>query len=163
MSGSLIRVICCGNPDAGDDAAGLLVARMARDALAGRRDVEVVEAGPSVKVLDLLNGAAGAVVVDAVRPTRSSRRPGRIVRARVGPEGFPAELRSFLSSHGIGLADVIGLAVALGRTRRLVVLGVEVDDITVGHPLSEAVAKALPDLVEAIRSEVADMSGGSSS
>jgi hydrogenase maturation protease len=97
----------------------------------------------------------GSIVVDAVRPAGPIRRPGRIVRAPVGPRGLPGELASAISSHGMGLADVVGLAVALGRTRRLVFLGVEVDDVTVGRPPSDAVARALPRLSEAIEAEVA--------
>jgi len=46
-------------------------------------------------------------------------------------------------------------AVALGRTRRLVFLGVEVDDVTVGRPPSDAAARALPTLSEEIEVEVA--------
>ncbi len=49
-----------------------------------------------------------------------------------------------LSSHGLGLGEVIGLAGALGSVRRLVFLGVEVADVEMGHPLSPPVAEALP-------------------
>jgi hydrogenase maturation protease len=154
MATSKVRVIGCGSPDRGDDAVGLLAARMVRDDLVDGDGVDVVEAGPSVKVLDLLEGVGSAVVVDAVRTTTSAPEPGRIIRARVGPRGLPGDMGSFLSSHGIGLADVLGLAILLGRTRQLVFLGVEVQDVTAGSPLSEPVARALPSLVAAIRQEI---------
>ncbi len=84
-----VRVIGCGNPAAGDDAAGLLAVRAASEELAATQDVEVVEAGPSVRVLDLLDDADGAVVVDAIRSSRGARSPGDVLRVDVGCRGDP--------------------------------------------------------------------------
>jgi hydrogenase maturation protease len=150
-----VRVIACGNPEAGDDAAGLLAIRGARPELEALPGVEVVEAGPALRVLDLLEGVGAVLVVDAVRSTGRARRPGDLVRFEAGPHGLPAEARSSLSSHGLGLAEAIGLAGALGRVPRLVFLGVEAGDTTAGRPLSAAVARAIPDLQALAAVEVA--------
>jgi hydrogenase maturation protease len=145
-----VRVIGCGTPDAGDDALGLVAVRRARSALETIPGVEVVEAGPILSVVDLLTDVRGAVVVDAVRTPGGHRAPGELVRAEAGPDGLPVEVRSSLSSHGLGLAESIGLAAAVGARPRLVFLGVEVEDVTVGHPLSPRVSVALTELVDAI-------------
>jgi hydrogenase maturation protease len=147
-----VRVIGCGNPDAGDDALGLLAVRRARDRLPP--DVEVVEAAVALHVLDLLDGADAAVVVDAVRTPGGTRDPGTLVRAEATIDGLPVDVRSSLSSHGLGLAEAVGLAAAVGPVPRLVFLGLEVGDVRIGESLSPAVAEAMPELVDTLVAEV---------
>ena len=147
-----VRVVGVGNPEAGDDAVGLLGVRAARPELEAL-GVEVVETGAGLHVVDLLAGVDAVVIVDAVRESRGARPPGTIVRAEAGPEGLPAELGSSLSSHGFGVAEAVGLAAALDGTPRVVVLGVEVADVVAGHGLSEAVAASLPELVTRVVAE----------
>jgi len=152
---AVVRVIGCGTPDAGDDAAGLLAVRAARAELASLSDVEVVESASPLDVVHLLEGADAAVLVDAVRTPSGGRRPGELVRAEAARgEPVPVELRSSLSSHGLGLAEAVGLAAAMGPVPRVLVLGVEVGDVTAGAGLSPPVAAALPDLVERLLAEV---------
>jgi hydrogenase maturation protease len=115
--------------------------------------VEVIEAGPALNVVHLLEGADAAVIVDAVRSPGGRRVPGEIVRVEAGPDGLPADVATSVSSHGLGLAEAVGLAAALGRPPRIVFLGVEVADVAIGRPLSAAVAEALPLLVRQIRAE----------
>jgi len=153
----VIRVIGCGTPDAGDDAVGLLAVRAARERLAAM-GVEVLESASPLDLVHLVEGADAAVVVDAVRAPSGGREPGELVRAEAAPgEPLPAELRSSLSSHGLGLAEAVGLAAALGAAPRLVVLGVEAGDVTAGAGLSAPAAAALPDLVERLLAEVAHL------
>ncbi len=143
----VVRVIACGNPDAGDDAAGLLAVRAALPRLEAIIGVEVVEAGAAFRVADLLEGADAVVVVDAVREPTGARPPGEIVRAEAGPDGLSAGgLRSSLSSHGLGLAEAVGLAAALSAAPRVVFLGVEAAQVGMGMPVSPPVAAALPVL-----------------
>jgi hydrogenase maturation protease len=59
-------VIGIGNPDRGDDAAGLAVARRVR-AAAARRDVTVTELiGDQLALLDIWDGVKDVYVIDAV-------------------------------------------------------------------------------------------------
>jgi hydrogenase maturation protease len=152
-----VRVIGCGNPDAGDDAVGLLAVREARTSLPPA--VEVVEAGLALRVLDLLDGVDAVVVVDAVRAPNGRREPGALVRAEGGARGLPAEIRSSLSSHGLGLSEAVGLAGALGPLPRVVFVGVEAADMQAGHGLSPAVVAAFPALVGAVIAEAAELEG----
>jgi hydrogenase maturation protease len=147
---SRVRVIGCGNPDAGDDAVGLLAVERARPELESLPGVEVVQAGLALRVVDLLEGVDAVIVVDAVRAPRGGRSPGTLVRVEAGPDGLPADVRSSLSSHGFGVAEAIGLAAALDRAPAVVFLGVEVADVTAGGGLSAPVAAASPHLSHAI-------------
>ncbi len=104
----------------------------------------------ALHVLDLLDDAATVVLVDAMRTAGAARSPGEVVRAESEADGLPVALRSSLSSHGLGLAEAVGLAAALGPVPRVVFLGVEVGDVVAGNGLSPAVDAALPALVEAI-------------
>ena len=143
-----VRIVGCGNLDAGDDAAGLVAVDRVRSLVPS--DVEVVTAPTALHVLDLLEGADNVLLVDAMRTSGGGREPGRVVRAESGPEGLPTTLRSSLSSHGLGLAEAVSLAAALGPVPRVVFLGVEVGDVRAGRGLSSAVDAALPSLVDAI-------------
>ena len=149
-----VRVIGCGNLDAGDDSVGLLAVRGARHALEGLAGVEIVETGAGLHVADLLRDVDAAVVVDAVRAPRGGRPPGTIVRVEAGPDGLPAGVGSSVSSHGFGIAEAVGMAAALEGAARVTFLGVEVADVTAGNPLSTAVAAALPELVALVVEEV---------
>lgn len=146
-----VRVIGCGNADSGDDALGLLAVRLARRRLPP--EVEVVEAGVPLRVLDLLDDVDAAVIVDAVRTPGGGRDPATLVRAVGGPGGLPAELHGSLSSHGLGLAEAVGLAAAMSPLPRVVFLGVEAADLTAGADLSAAVRAVLPALVDAVVEE----------
>ena len=154
-----MRVIGCGNPEAGDDAVGLVAVDRARSELERMPGVEVVRTGAGLHVADLLAGVDAAVVVDAVRAPAGGRAPGTLVRAEAGPEGLPAEVGSSLSSHGFGVAEAIGLVAALDGAPRVVFLGLEVEQVTAGSPPSDAVAEALPRLVEAVVAEARTLAG----
>jgi hydrogenase maturation protease len=147
-----VRVIGCGNADSGDDAAGLIAVAKARPLLAGTPGVEVVEAGPGLRVLELMDDAGGVVLVDAVRTRAGARPPGAIVHVAAGAP-FPTVLSGALSSHGFGLSETVGLAAALGKAPPLVFLGVEVAHVAAGQPLSAAVAGVIPELVRRIVEE----------
>jgi hydrogenase maturation protease len=152
---AVVRVIGCGNPDAGDDGAGILAVALAREALEAIPGVQVVPEASPLSIVHLLEGAGAVVVVDAIRTAGAGRPVGALVRAEAGPRGLPAEIRSSLSSHGLGVAEAIGLAAALGPAPRVVVLGVEAAEAVAGRPLSEAVARAVPALAEMILAEAA--------
>jgi hydrogenase maturation protease len=131
-------VIGIGNPDRGDDAVGLAVARRVRDAAPG--DVTVRELdGDQLKLLDVWDGADEVYVVDAVC---SGARPGATHRFDAsGPLGACFAHRG---THTFSLAEVIELARALRRLpARLAGYGIEVATFALGAGLSpEAEAAA---------------------
>jgi hydrogenase maturation protease len=148
-----VRVIGCGNPDAGDDALGLMAVRGARPGLPP--GVDVAEARTAVHIIDLLEGARSVILVDAVR---SGGVPGAFVRID-GAQNMPSQLRSSLSSHGIGVAEALAVAAAVGPLPRLVFFGLEAETAQAGAALSAQVSSALPGLIAAIGEEVRRLEG----
>ncbi len=150
-----VRVIGFGNRTAGDLAVGLIAAAWAREELRHDPSVEVIEASPGIRALNLFENAEAVVAVEAVHPSGVQRQPGRLVRAVAGPDWPKADVSQARSSDGDGLAEVEALAAALGTGKPVVFVGVEVADMTRGRPLSAPVAAALPSLVGMIIVEVA--------
>jgi hydrogenase maturation protease len=143
-------VVGVGNRLRGDDAVGLETA--ARLAVRLRDRVRVVPFdGESTGLLDLWDGEALVVLVDALR---SHGHPGRIHR-------FDGNLEDLLSepppssTHALSVGEVWRLGASLGQLPdRLVVFGVEGEQFAPGTGLSPAVAGALEALTEAVAAEV---------
>jgi hydrogenase maturation protease len=154
-----VVVIGCGNPEAADDAVGVLAVREARSQLEEIPGVRVVFGAIGPDVSDLLADADAAVLVDAIRTRGGRRGPGTLVRAEAGPDGLPAEVGTSLSSHGFGVAEAVGLAKVLGGPSRIVLLGVEVGDVSVGHPMSRIVRERLSELVRLVLREAGALAG----
>jgi hydrogenase maturation protease len=152
-----VVVVGCGNLDAGDDAIGIVVVREARPRLEAISGVRVIEGAIGADVADVLAEADAAVLVDAVRTHGGGRDPGTLVRVEVGPDGLPAETGSPLSSHGFGVGEAVGLAAALGGQARVVFLGAEAAEVTVGRPMTAAVREAIPGLVELVVEEATSL------
>ena len=139
-------VIGVGNEFRHDDGAGPAVVTR----LSGRvpEGVELhLSEGEPTRLIEAWDGAALAVVVDAVRAEPAV--PGRLHRLvlhRAGPGAArPA------SSHGLGLGEAIGLAQALDRMPGALILhAVEAADLGRGAGLSPAVAAVIDALAAAV-------------
>jgi hydrogenase maturation protease len=112
-----MRIICCGNPDRGDDGVGALVAERLRDF-----GVEVeIRSGEAPDLIEAWGGADHVVVVDAVETGASL---GTVWLWDGRKASFPADHSA--STHGLGLSAAIRLARVLGRLpERLQVYGIE--------------------------------------
>lgn len=149
-AGTRPLVVALGDPCRADDGVGPVVARdVAALRLPG---VTVVEHREPADLLDLWADREPVVVVDAVR---SGAPPGTVHAVDVTADGgvLPTGRRpSAAGTHGVGLAEVVALARALGRLPgRLVVVGVEGVSSARGGPLTPAVAAAVPEAVRAVR------------
>jgi len=135
----MILVIGIGNPDRGDDAAGLLVARRVREVTA-RSDVQVTElVGDQLGLLDAWTGARDVYVIDAV----SSGGPVGAVY-RFDDVGSLDARFAHRGTHTFSLADVVALGQALGRLpEHLAGYGIEGGTFQVGAKLSPAVEAAV--------------------
>lgn len=145
-------LIGLGNDLRGDDAAGLLVARAAREA--SRGGVDVVEAGGEpIDLLDAWENAEAAVVVDAVV---SGAAPGAIQRIDAAAGPLPAPFAA-PSTHALGLAEAVELARALGRLPdRLIVFGIEGSNFATGAEPCAAIRSAVASLAAAALAELDD-------
>jgi hydrogenase maturation protease len=144
-------IIGVGNEFRRDDGAGpAVVARLRGRVPAGTG--LLVSDGEPVRMIEAWDGAALAVVVDAVRAEPAV--PGRLHRldldrADAAPPGT-------VSSHGLGLGDAIGLALALDRMPgRLIVHAVEAGDLSQGTGLTPAVAAVIDALAAAVLHDLA--------
>jgi len=146
-----VRVIGIGTPH-GDDAAGLAVVDALRRA-GLPRDVDATTCmRPGVDLPQVLGNVPAAVLVDAMR---SGRPPGSV--ARLGRSALPR--RRALSAHGLGVAEGLALAEALGwQPERLELVGVEAGDAA-GDVLSTAVEHGLGHAVELVRRLAQELAG----
>ena len=112
-----MRIICCGNPDRGDDGVGPLVAERLRDF-----GVEAeIRSGEALDLIEAWGGADNVVVVDAV-VTGASLGTVHLWDGREA--SFPPG--ESVSTHGLGVAAAIRMARGLGRLpEQLQVYGIE--------------------------------------
>ena len=145
-SGETAVVIAIGNEFRRDDGAGPAVLRQLRDLVPPGVGLVLTDGEPT-RLVEAWTGAALAIVVDAVRvlPPQPGRAH-RFVLDRPGAgTGRPA------SSHGLGLDDAIGLALALDRMPgRLIVHAIEAADLSPGPGLTPEVAAAVGPVASAI-------------
>jgi hydrogenase maturation protease len=146
MTGQAARVLIgVGNPYRRDDGVGPAVAEAVAAELGADAGVTVrLGDGDPTRLMDAWAGCAVAVVVDAVV---SGATPGTVhIDADVPLPGRG------LSSHAGGVADAIALSRLLDRMpQRLVLIGVEAADTSLGEGLTPEVVAAVPAAVEAAR------------
>lgn len=152
QSGGALLIIGAGNRDRGDDAAGLIAARLTRERLAGAGGVMVLEhEGDGASMVELFQDAGAVIVIDAVR---SGAPPGRVHRFDATLRPLPATLQR-ASTHGFGVADALELARALGRLpARVIVYGIEAASFDHGAPLSPPVRSAVASVAARIARHV---------
>ncbi len=147
-------VIGIGNPDRGDDAVGVQVARRVA---AERLDVLTLEFDDPSEALDAWEPEDTVVVADAIR---SGGEPGDIHVVDVLEQKLPAGNWSAGGTHALGLAAVVELARSLDLLpKRLVVVGIEAGQFDHGAPMSEAVQAALPTATDAVFTAIDDKEG----
>jgi hydrogenase maturation protease len=146
-----VRVIGVGHPDRGDDAVGRLAAAQLRGRVPSGIDVIETD-GEAGKLMDLIDGAEVAVLVDACL---SGAEPGTIHRLDAATAPLPRPMFA-ASSHAIGLTESIELARTLGQLpRRCIIFAIEAAGFTLGAPLSAPVEAALGRVVPMILDEIA--------
>jgi hydrogenase maturation protease len=143
-----VVVIGVGNALRGDDGAGLEVVR----SLASRARALAIEVreqeGEALGLLEQWDGAAAAVLVDAIH---SGAPAGTIHRVDASAEAIPARLESSSSTHAVGVGEAVELARALGRLPPATILyGIEGARFDTGSPISAEVQAVIPALAEAV-------------
>jgi hydrogenase maturation protease len=140
-------VVGVGNADAGDDGAGIAVAR----ALARRNDcahlVTYVCTGEATSLMEAWTGFDDVVIVDACR---GAGAPGSVHSFTPADlERYSAvETRRYGSTHGLGVAAAVGLARALDSLPcRLVIHAIEGRSFEAGSGLSSEVDHAVHEVV----------------
>jgi hydrogenase maturation protease len=149
-----ILIIGVGNPDRGDDAAGLAVAQALSKALAHRalHHVAIRESsGDGAALLSAWQGFAVVIVVDATAPNENA---GCIRRLDAVAQPLPTVFFA-ASTHAFGVAQGVEMARALGLLPpTLIVYGIEGRQFTLGTPMSAAVRDAVSQVTSTILAEL---------
>lgn len=145
-------VIGIGNPARGDDAAGRIAARQLRGTLPP--DVAVVEIdGEATALLAALDGAAAAFLIDACMSGAPAGTIHRfdLAEGRLPPTACP------ISSHGLGFAEALELARALGGLPdRCILYAIEGQSFEPGAGLSRPVMRAVGAVVTRLCAELSE-------
>ena len=144
MTSTQARVIGIGQPIAGDDYAGIAIARALREQPlpAG---VGIHEITDPARLIELLDGIRRAILIDALV---SDNGPGNIMR--LTPEELGAYPNTPLSSHEMSVADAIKLAHTLEPATTncdIHIIGITIDPparyvTTMSAPVAAAVPRA---------------------
>lgn len=148
-----ILIAACGNAMAGDDAFGPRVAEvLIRKRLPA---VEIVNLGTKPGgLLDHLPGSQLLLVVDAA--VQDDKPVGHLIELDwFAPSRPPLAHEAVLSSHGVSIADEIGLADRLGMLPRHVhLVACTIGSTHSGQPMHEAVQRQVPPAARRIAAYV---------
>jgi hydrogenase maturation protease len=142
-----LLVVGCGNPLAGDDSAGVEIVRRLEDRSdPALRDQFRTVPSAGVALLETFSAADVVLFIDAVS---SGAPPGTLHLIPLLPGEIEPRALGSLSSHGWGLPETLELARSLGRrVPNLMLLGVEVGEVSLGASRSQAVEQAITLVVE---------------
>lgn len=131
-------VIGIGNPHAGDDAVGLLVAQALRRA--GYDGGVVENPGIAADLISLFEGHDHVILIDACR---SDAAPGTIHQFDANDAPLPPFLTP-VSSHGYGVGEAVELARVLGLLPAIcMVWAIEGVEFGVGTQMTPAVSRTI--------------------
>jgi hydrogenase maturation protease len=141
-------VLGIGNADRGDDAVGCLVVRRLRGLAPAGVCIEEHD-GEATLLLARFEQADAVWLIDAAC---SGSAPGTVRRLDCATDKLPA---SAGSSHGLGPAEAIALARALGcLPRSCIVYAIEGEAFGVGAPVSPQVEAAVEKVARAVLGEI---------
>jgi len=138
----------------GDDGAGVAAVGRLLEAYEAPAGVRVLDGGTlGLSLLPHLQDAERVILVDAIA---ADGPPGSLVRLEGEEVSHAAAHR--MSVHQVGVKDLLDGLRLLGQTPSTVVLhGVIPGSLEVAVGLSEPVEAALPDLVQRVVEEAADL------
>jgi hydrogenase maturation protease len=116
-------------------------------------DVEIVDGGTCLDVLQIFEDADKLVIVDAVK---GGGTPGQIYRFHL--EDITPEQKPLLSLHDMCLVDSLKLMRLWHNIDKAVIIGVEPEEIGWGLELSSKLQERMPQIIDAILSELNDIS-----
>ena len=148
-SGRLL-VLGLGNVLCSDDGLGVVAVETLRRRYRIPENVEVLDGGTlGLALLSHMEGFDNVILVDAIR---DEGEPGSLVRLE-GDQVAPA-VRERLSVHQVGVADLLdALRLLDSYPKRLLLLGLVPQTISLNLGRSEAVERNIPSLVENVVEE----------
>ncbi|GAB4535061.1 MAG: hydrogenase maturation protease [Anaerolineae bacterium] len=153
-------VIGLGNPILTDDGVGVKVACAVRDALASaeHNDVSVTEASVGgLRLMEMMIGYERVILVDALQ--HPGVRPGSIRRMTLEDLSTITPTQHSTCAHDTSLVTALELGRQMGLPlpKELIIYAVGVENVTCfGEQPTPAVARAIPDVTQAILAELKD-------
>ena len=143
-------VLALGNPLMGDDGVGAVVLGRLQEWDWGL-DVSIVDGETwGLRLLPDVEAAERLLVIDAID---AGAAPGAVIR--ISGDELPRRLDTAVSSHQVGLRDVLALADLRGRFPRIVIaIGVQPAVVEFGATLSSAVRGAVETVVAAAANQL---------
>ncbi|MEI7934426.1 MAG: HyaD/HybD family hydrogenase maturation endopeptidase [Chlorobiaceae bacterium] len=151
MNAMVINVIGLGNLLYGDEGFGVAALNRFRDLSDFPETVRCIDGGTQgIYLLDYLESCDAVIVFDALIPLDYDRRV-YVYRN----EELPAFIHRKMSSHQMGLSEVLGIARLRGKMpKEIVLIGVPPKELELNVGLSPEVSHLLPEAVEEARAMV---------
>jgi hydrogenase maturation protease len=139
-----VRIVGYGNPERGDDAAGLLAAERLR----AQWFEAVSVSGDALELLESWQGATEVIIVDAV----VTGAPAGTIHVWDGAK--PRAFHASNSTHGMGLLEALELGRTLHRLpARISIWGIEGRAFELGSEMTPAVKNAIREVTQRIASK----------
>ena len=144
-------ILGVGSPLMGDDAIGVLVIEQLRERSDLPARVDVIDGGTDgVGLVPVMEAYRRVILIDAV----PMAQPPGTIRRFTWDEVQAAGHERALSLHQSNLADALLLAEALDMLpEEVVIYGIQPQNMNWDDPLSAPVARALPELLDALLEE----------
>jgi len=151
MNSPLINVIGLGNLLYGDEGFGVAALNSFRDLSDFPETVRCIDGGTQgIYLLDYIESCDAVMVFDALIPLDYERRV-YVYRN----EELPAFIHRKMSSHQMGLSEMLGIARLRGKMpKEIVLIGVPPKELELNVGLSPEVSLLLPAAVEEARAMV---------
>ncbi|MEI7748122.1 MAG: HyaD/HybD family hydrogenase maturation endopeptidase [Chlorobiaceae bacterium] len=151
MNSPLINVIGLGNLLYGDEGFGVAALNSFRDLSDFPETVRCIDGGTQgIYLLDYIESCDAVIVFDALIPLDYERRV-YVYRN----EELPAFIHRKMSSHQMGLSEMLGIARLRGKMpKEIVLIGVPPKELELNVGLSPEVSLLLPAAVEEARAMV---------
>lgn len=135
-----VLVLGVGNTLMGDDGIGVELINQLRPRISDPR-VQLEDGGTlGMSLLPFIEDADTVIMLDAVK---TGHLPGQIIV--IEGDEIPRHFSSVISPHQIGMKEVLGAAQLCGTLpRRLILLGIEAQDVGFCAPISTVVNLAIP-------------------
>ena len=147
-----VRIVGCGHPDAGDDAAGLILADLLRLRVPPEVEIKTATAG-GASLLECFEGVEVLILLDAALAT-AEFLPGQWRRFAFPADRERLQATMLRGTHSLGVVPALELAKTLGRLPREVLLyAVAGARFDLGTPLSPAVQQSLATVAHELATE----------
>jgi hydrogenase maturation protease len=146
-----VLVLGIGNILLKDEGGGVRLIEALEQAFAIPGGVELLDGGTAgIELLDHISKRELLVIVDAMR---NGHPPGTVYR--IEGEDVPAAFMTNISPHQLGISNLLATAqLNDSMPERIVLFGIEPEDISTGLGLSEPVEKGLEKLIGEVVKEL---------